>query len=143
MTFEEIPLYRAIYNVRKGGAILPADPVLPKDRDNVAQYIHEHLPEYMKYGGPYLRGDMLKGWRDYRKMSDGKAELTVLVGAHSGDRCFWSGRVSGACTPDATLERLTPGKRGGEYTLANCVLACGSHNSARGDKTVEEFLVTK
>jgi hypothetical protein len=31
-------------------------------------------------------------------------------------------------------------KRGGRYSIANCVLSCAMHNRAQGDRSIEEFL---
>jgi hypothetical protein len=78
--------------------------------------------------------------RTGNKNEFGATERLVLVARAHGRTCFYRDRDKGPCSPEVTVDRLRPGVRGGEYTVANCVVACSRHNSQRGDKVLEDYL---
>ena len=87
--------------------------------------------------------DILAAFVKYAKAPRNGAEipklhLTIQVARLRGSRCFYS--MLGNCSDDVELDRIKPGSDGGEYTLANCVIACGKHNRERQDKSVTDFL---
>jgi hypothetical protein len=142
MTFSEIDLYEAIYDVRaeleRSGRSTGSDGLLIDldRREELCRMIQFRLP----IGTPYSAAQMVDAWVAFRKRSDGKALLVVEIARSHGRQCFWKGRGLGNCSDDVSIDRLLPGSRGGLYTVANCVLACGTHNSMRRDRTIEEFL---
>lgn len=46
----------------------------------------------------------------------------------------------GGCCDQITIDRLVPGKSGGQYEKENTRFACRRHNSAKGSKSVYEFI---
>jgi 5-methylcytosine-specific restriction endonuclease McrA len=57
-----------------------------------------------------------------------------------GVRCFYANRGVGPCSDEVELDRIIPEARGGVYSLANCLIACSSHNGRRQDRTIEDYL---
>ena len=74
----------------------------------------------------------------YRKSSKRKL-LAELIEVH-GSRCIYAGRGLGECSDELEVDRIRPGSKGGEYTMANCVVSCRSHNGARSDKSFEDYI---
>jgi hypothetical protein len=70
-----------------------------------------------------------------------KKRLIILEHARKMTRaeCFYKGKVGTGCSDEVDLDRVKPGKRGGEYTMGNTVLACSKHNRQRGCKEVVEY----
>lgn len=135
MTFDDLPLYEAIYDTKRDHPKLPGDPVISSDRDDVMRAVCEYLPIPCRYSVD----DIMRAWVQYRK-SGGNSELTVRVAKMHGRRCFMRGRGKGECSSLVHLDRIVPGCRGGEYTVENCVLLCSTHNVSRGGRSIEEYL---
>jgi len=141
MLFDELPIYTAIYHLKRDGRNgLPADPQTDRERELVADSIHSYLHAANKYG-VFSMDQLLAAWRDYRKSAGGKAELAVRLAENFGGQCFYGPRRPTPCSPVVSVDRLVPGSRGGKYTVRNCVLACKFHNSERGDKPIEDYLL--
>ncbi len=84
--------------------------------------------------------EVIDMWIKYRKSRDQKMALIAEVAALHGSRCAYAHRGKGECSSDIHLDRIVPGSMGGEYTLENCQIACGRHNTMRGDSSIEAFL---
>jgi hypothetical protein len=138
MKFSEIELYEAIYDVRaelkEPGADSWALDI--EKRNQLCRMIQTRLT----IGAPFTTSEMMRAWFTFRKRTDQKANLIVEICRTHGRRCFWSNRGLGNCCDEITIDRLIPGSRGGAYNLANCVLACKTHNSLRKDQSIEQFL---
>lgn len=141
MRFIDFDLYTAIYEVRKDmiadGAETPGERRWENDEESrlelcrrVIQKLHANTDQ-----------TIISAWVDYRTRpkangtDKNKYDLTIEVSKVRGRECFYS--MLGSCSDDVHLDRLIAG---GEYSLANCVIACGYHNSKRGDKPIEQFL---
>ena len=48
-------------------------------------------------------------------------------------------QVLGCDDRGTTVDHVTPRSRGGDTSWENCVLMCQSHNSAKGDRSLEEL----
>lgn len=141
MTFDELPLYEAVYDVYRLVDNPRSERWLTADAEVLCRNIQDHLP----IGHPYKMSDMLDAWMRFGKSGtvEGgakKLELLVSVARLHGRKCFWASRGLGECTSEVTIDRLLPGSRGGLYSPENCILACSFHNSQRADRTIEEYL---
>lgn len=144
MKFEELSLYDAIMTVREEMEAAGESPGADKwitDEDlriAITQRVMRHLLKDADQA-------IINAWCTFRKGVNlapdlKKVELIVCVARIHGARCFYANRGRGPCSEDVHIDRLIPGSRGGQYTLQNCVLACGTHNTMRQDKPLEEFL---
>lgn len=144
MLFSEIPLYQAIHRVRKSIVSDGEKPGAEEwfiDDDKRKEFCRRVISEMIdvdaaiiKAAVQFRKGPSVDGYK--------KVELTLDVAALHGGVCFYANRGLGECSSDVHLDRIVPGSRGGKYSLANCVLACGAHNTARGDMTIEDFLAS-
>jgi hypothetical protein len=139
--FSELPLYQAISRVRK--SILddgdkPGAEEWFIDDDKRKEFCRRVITEMIDVDAAIIKAAM-----QFRKGTcvDGfkKIELMLLVAELHGGVCFYASRGLGPCSDDVQLDRIIPGSRGGKYSVSNCVLACGAHNSLRGDLSIEEF----
>lgn len=55
-------------------------------------------------------------------------------------RCYWCGKELAKNGRNCTLDHIFPRSRGGQNTIDNLVLACGSCNMSKGSKSTEEWL---
>lgn len=144
MRFEELPLYIAVYeercNMMANGENPGAEDWTTKEesRRNLTARVTARLFTNVDQA-------IVDAWIAARKCQTvagdkKKIDLLVEVALQHGPKCFYANRGKGACSDDVHLDRIIPGSRGGEYTLANCVLSCGLHNTSRGNKSIEEFL---
>lgn len=145
MRFDELPVYRAIYKVRQQMVVNNEQPGAERwfiDKGARAEFcrrVHSELEPDEDL--------IIKAAIQFRKgssISDGlkKLDLVCALSKTHGDRCFYENRGLGECSEDIHLDRLIPGSRGGAYCLENCVLACGYHNTSRGDMSIENFLLS-
>jgi hypothetical protein len=141
MTFEDLILFEAVHDVYQEVENPRSSDwlMVEEKRDELCRLIRSRLP--------YDQEHLLRAWDQYGKSQKAeignelkKLALTVIVARTHGRRCFFANRGKGACSNDVSIDRIVPGSRGGRYTVENCVLVCGSHNSQRGDKSVEEYL---
>jgi len=143
MTFDEIPIYVAMYRVENliqerisdGEAVPPFGSdswiVDPERRSEMLSMIQGFLRHDESLLGNYVR---------YRKSGDKKLRLIAQVAILRGTTCFFENRGLGDCSEEIELDRILPGSRGGEYTVENCQIACRKHNQERGDKSIEQYL---
>lgn len=145
MKFQEIPLFDAVMTVRGqmiSGNEDPGAAVWDTTEDGRKEVTQRVLTELIKDTDQTI----IDAWIKTRKsptLDSGmkKIELLVEVSRVHGVKCFYANRAKGECSEDVHVDRIIPGSRGGQYTLANCVLACGRHNTMRGDLSVEQFLI--
>ena len=71
------------------------------------------------------------GMRSARSPRFSKAALTV----RDAGRC----QVARCDERGTTVDHIVPRSRGGESSWQNCALMCPRHNSAKGDRTLEEL----
>ena len=68
-------------------------------------------------------------------------QLLIDVARRDGPRCFWHHhRPDLKCSDDLSVEHLIPRSKGGSDDHRNLVLSCTTHNSARRDMSVEDFI---
>lgn len=137
MTFDEIPLYVAVAAVREAQERPAAELVTDEQRHEICQLIRAQLP----FDRHFDSDKMIHAWTRMRKSPGNKVAITVAVGQLHGWKCFMHGRGRGECSNEVNLDRVVPGCRGGEYTIANCMIMCSFHNCQRGDRTLEEYLL--
>lgn len=70
--------------------------------------------------------------------SDGSVTDAFLVALYATERCAYCG--SQTPRDQRTAEHLTPLARGGVHQASNLTMACRSCNSAKGARTLEEFM---
>lgn len=144
MKWLELPLYRAIHQVR-------AEMLQDKEQPNSERWFVDMESRLEFAQRVMLKMDLntasiVEAHLRFRKGSgvgengEKKLELICQVSELHGDKCFYANRGLGPCSDDVHLDRIVPGSRGGGYSIANCVLACGFHNTSRGDSSIEEFL---
>ncbi len=144
MKFSEMPLYEAIFDVvaeMAGGKEHPgSDRWTHTESDEMYKRVVSRLADSGSVA--LTKSEAISAWISFRKKPEKKFPLIVKVARAHSRRCFWHGRGLGNCSDNVTLDRLICAVRGGGYSVENCVLSCGYHNSSRGDKTVEAFLST-
>lgn len=145
MLFTDFPLFEAIYEVRQEMVASGESP------GEEAWYVDSARRE------EFCRRVILQMTRDcdqaiinaaltFRKCAKAegtdlkKLDLLVEVARTHGRKCFYGNRGLGACSEDVHLDRLIPGSKGGVYSVENCVIACGYHNTSRNDIELGEFL---
>ncbi len=143
MTFDELPLFEAIYDLRRemetdGEA--PGSDSWTSDEGKRVELTRRLLAKLIAN----VDQRFIDAWIRFRKGSDvdgkKKTELTIEVARAHGTRCFYANRGLGECSTDIDLDRIVPGSRGGKYTVENCVISCGRHNRSRGDASIEDLL---
>lgn len=150
MTFDDIPLFQAVRKVYPEISGPRADQWL-RDVDKRNELYRKIMNAYLDLGHvsgfPWNIEAVLAAWAAYGKQPklEGSGERKIdlicsLFEQHHQKACFYAGRGQGACDTEVTVDRIKPGSEGGAYTVANCVLACQTHNSARGNRSLDEFL---
>src|SRR5262249_8800994 len=143
MTFSDLPFYQAIFRVF-GRVDNPGSEDWTRRRASEIYKLVLHeivdMEAWNQDGIPYSRDRVLDVWLDIRK--NPKNPLKCEVSLTHGAQCFYANRGLGPCSAEVDLDRIVPESRHGEYTLANCVIACSQHNRVRGDKSIEDFLAS-
>ena len=145
MKFNEIPLYRAIAAFYIEAERPRSDAWTTERFRDLYINIVKNLDDFT-HGVPWTAEQVRIAWSTYGKspmMQDAgisKCALTIATAEAYGPQCFYAGRVDSECNNEVEVDRIVPGTRGGMYIPGNCMLACGRHNSSRGDKTIEEFI---
>lgn len=145
MLFSDFPMYEAIYEVRNqmiAAGESPGTEAWYVDDEKrmefcrrvVTQMVLDSDQEILNAAVAFRKGSKAEG-TEIKKL-----DLLMMVAKVHGRTCFYAGRGFGACSADVHLDRLVPGSRGGKYTVENCVVSCGRHNSMRSDRSMEEFL---
>lgn len=142
MTFDEIPLYKAIHDFYRVSENHRSEKWLLEKKKELLLEITRGL----EFGHGFSESQAIDAWMTYGKSSKvpggtiSKLALTVEVARLHGEQCFWQNRGKGTCSDNVDLDRLTPGSRGGQYTVENCILSCSFHNRQRNDRSVERYL---
>lgn len=148
MKFDELPLYCAIHRVRErikytsecgqGDSVSSSFWERGEGAVELTKMIAEELVTTQNdlYVSAFVR---------YRKSqntdSDGQKKLDIIAQLCSDTpECFYKNRGLGPCSDEVDLDRILPGSKGGEYTVANCVLSCSTHNRQRGDRDFVDYL---
>lgn len=146
MTFDDLPLFDAIYQLRtemEAAGENPGSDSWTTEEDKRRELAKRILSKLMSDVDQRL----IDAWIRFRKSGNAngrkKSELIVEVSRMHGGQCFYRNRGLGQCSQDIDLERLIPETRGGQYTVENCVIACCRHNRMRGDNDLEAFLAGK
>lgn len=148
MRFDEFPLYNAVAQVyeeikRESGLRDHDTPSVRSEEWILNDARRRQLTRRIVSRMTEHDSDILSAFVRYAKASKNGADvpklhLTIQVARVRGARCFYS--MLGNCSNDVDLDRINAG---GEYSLANCVIACGHHNRARGNMPIEQFLSGK
>jgi hypothetical protein len=144
MKWNELPLYRAVAEVRREMMECNEQPnsdLILTNEENRTDFCQRVMLK-MDFNGSAIIDANIK-FRKGSGVNDAgqkKLEIICMLSIIHGDRCFYANRGLGECSDDVHLDRIIPGSRGGEYTVQNCLLSCGFHNTSRGDKSIEEFI---
>ncbi len=140
MTFDELPLYEAIYDVVEDARNSESSDSPGSDAwiDDMGEARCREIQCRLPIGAPFSQSQMMTTWVKFRKAKN--AALTVEVARAHGRVCFYRGRGKGECSGVINLDRIIPGSEGGKYTVENCMVACGRHNVERQDKSIEDYL---
>jgi hypothetical protein len=141
MTFDELPLYQAVYRVYGSVEKPGSDDWTSNNAKTAYKLVLLQIVEneaWTEHGIPYSMERVVEVWRSLRK--DVKVRLKCEASLKHGSPCFYANRGVGACSDEGDLDRIIPASRGGEYTVENRLSVCSTHNRARGDQTIEEYL---
>ncbi len=146
LTFEEFPFVLSLYRVymreqRPGADIHWVGANLMA---TYAKVVNQMIEDRLCVNGvPYSADWVANVWMSMRKSGPDGIRLKCEVAMSNGGVfcCFYAPRNVGPCSQDVSLDRLVPGSRGGEYTVANSVIACAKHNSSRSNQPIEEYLL--
>jgi hypothetical protein len=143
ITFEDLPLQEAIRKLFEDPEFVRTESLLIEERGRewVLQKIIANLP--LNWIGKYRFEHILLSVNQFRKLNQQHLKKRLIILEHARKmtvfECFYKGKVSTECSNEVDLDRVKPGKRGGEYTIENTVLSCSKHNRQRGCKEVVEY----
>ena len=143
ITFDDLPLLEAIRQLFDDPVHVRSEATLISDagREWTLQKVISLLPHEMV--GKYRFERILLLVNQFRKLNKEHRFKRLLILQHANNmttaQCFYSGKVSTLCSEEIDLDRIKPGKRGGEYSMKNTVLSCSKHNRSRGCTEVEKF----
>ncbi|MEE9311754.1 MAG: HNH endonuclease signature motif containing protein [Planctomycetota bacterium] len=143
ITFDDLPLQLAIRELFSDPSFVRSEALLITDagREWILQKIIANLSR--EFVGHYRFERILLSVNQFRKLDKGALSKRLIVLEHADKQkshnCFYEGKLNSACSTEIDLDRIKPGKRGGEYTAENTVLSCSYHNRSRGCKEVEAF----
>jgi 5-methylcytosine-specific restriction endonuclease McrA len=143
MNFEELRLAEAVYDVRREmeeNGESPGADEWTADEEKRIELTQRIAMRLIANADQELINLWLKFRKGGKEGGRKKVELIIELIKIHGRRCFYANRGKGPCSEDCDLDRIIPHSRGGQYTLANCVLACSKHNRMRGDRSIEDFL---
>lgn len=136
MTFLELRLACAIQHADMGGR----DPQSRSDRVRAAKRIFDaflslHDDSYF----PFTVDEVCHLMSSYRKNKATQTKVDIAL-KHGSFRCFWESRDKGPCSDEVEAGHLVPASRGGELSVANCVIECRAHNNQRSAMQIEEYI---
>ncbi|MEQ1904339.1 MAG: hypothetical protein ABL888_09160 [Pirellulaceae bacterium] len=143
LTFNDLPLQEAVKKLFDDPSFVRSESLLITDigREWVLQKVIANLPKELI--GHYRFEHILLSVNQFRKLNKEHIHKRLIVLAHARNmklpHCFYQGKVSSQCSEDVDLDRVKPGKRGGEYTIDNTVLSCSRHNRQRGCTEVVSY----
>src|SRR5688572_4720756 len=122
MTFDELPLYQAVYRVYSAVEKPGSDEWISNSAKTAYKFVLMQIVEdeaWTSEGIPYSMERVVEVWRDIRKQV--KSRLKCEVSLVHGTRCFYADRGVGPCSGEVDLDRIIPETRGGGYTVENCM----------------------
>ncbi len=143
ITFDDLPLLEAVRKLYDEPGFVRTEAMLIEDegREWVLQQVIAHLPTHCI--GRYRFERILLSVNQFRKLNQEHRRKRLIILEHAKNmiehQCFYSGKVQTDCTNEVDLDRVKPGKRGGEYSVENTVLSCSRHNRSRGCTEVVRF----
>ena len=148
MTFDNIPLYEAIFRAW-GREDARGRPYIEnpraehwgtkrESRDKLARAIRDEMD--VDDGGKFRMDDMITEWIAFHKTANGKAALTVETGLTHGWQCYYKNRGNGPCSNEIHLDHVIPRSKGGQDIVEHLQISCGTHNTERGNKAIEDYL---
>lgn len=143
LTFDDLPLQQAIRKLFEVPEFVRSESLLITDvgREWILQRVIGNLPKQLI--GHYRFEHILLSVNQFRKLNKEHLQKRLIVLDHARNMrnpaCFYGGKVSTPRSTEVDLDRVKPGKRGGEYTVENTVLSCSRHNRQRGCQEVVEY----
>ena len=143
ITFDDLALQEAVRKLFEDPEFVRTESLLieEKGREWVLQKIIANLPK--ECIGNYRFERILLSVNQFRKLNQEHLKKRLIILEHArkmtAPECFYKGKVRTECSNEVDLDRVKPGKRGGEYTVQNTVLSCSRHNRQRGCKEVIEY----
>ncbi len=140
LTFDDLPLQEAIKKLFEDAEFVRSESLLITDvgREWVLQKVISSLPKDLI--GHFRFEHILLSVNQFRKLNQDHIQKRLIILEHARNmrkpRCFYGGKVGTPCSEEIDLDRVKPGKRGGDYTVDNTVLSCSKHNRQRGCKEV-------
>jgi len=143
ITFDDLHLLEAIRQLFEDPTHIRSEIALISDvgREQTLQKVIALLPHELV--GRYRFERILLLVNQFRKLGKEHRSKRILILQHAKNmkdpHCFYKGKLSTPCSDEIDLDRVKPGKRGGEYSIENTVLSCSKHNRSRGCAEVEKF----
>lgn len=143
LTFDDLPLQEAVKKLFDDPDFIRSESLLITDvgREWILQKVIGALPQDLI--GHFRFEHILLSVNQFRKLGRDAVQKRMIILEHARNLrkpgCFYRGKVPTPCTNQIDLDRVKPGKRGGEYSVDNTVLSCSKHNRQRGCKEVVEY----
>ncbi len=143
LKFDDLPLQEAVKQLFDDPSFVRSESQLITDvgREWVLQKVIASLPKELI--GHYRFEHILLSVNQFRKLNKVHLHKRLIILAHARNmkspHCFYQGKVTSSCSQEVDLDRVKPGKRGGEYSIDNTVLSCSRHNRQRGCTEVESY----
>jgi len=143
VTFDDLPLQEAVRTLFGDAEFVRTESLLieQEKREWVLQKIIANLPHDCI--GKYSFERILLSVNQFRKLNQEHLKKRLIILEHARKmtsfECFYKGKVGSQCSNEVDLDRVKPGKRGGEYSVENTVLSCSKHNRQRGCREVVEY----
>ena len=143
ITFDDLPLQEAVRKLFEDPDFIRTESLLIEQagREWVLQKVIANLPRQCI--GTYSFERILLSVNQFRKLNQEHLKKRLIILEHARKmtvpECFYRGKVGTECSNEVDLDRVKPGKRGGEYTVDNTVLSCSRHNRQRGCKEIVEY----
>jgi hypothetical protein len=143
LTFDDLPLQQAIKTLFDDPEFVRSESLLITDvgREWVLQKVIACLPTALI--GHYRFEHILLSVNQFRKLNKEHIEKRLIIIEHARNmrdpKCFYEGKVGTPCSNEIDLDRVKPGKRGGQYSVDNTVLSCSKHNRQRGCTEVVKY----
>lgn len=139
MKREELDIYLAIQEVYTEVPNPRSDRWVTSELETLCRLVQERMPLDAQF-----REAVATAWAAYGKSASiddaGKRiELTCTVARTHGRECFWKQRGKGECSDDVTLGRVDHTR---PHSVANCLIECSRHNTARQTKSIDAYLET-
>jgi hypothetical protein len=143
LTFEDLPLQESIKKLFEDPEFVRSEALLITDagREWILQKVISELPQSLV--GHFRFEHILLSVNQFRKLNKANIKKRLIILEHARNlkkpKCFYKDKIGTPCSNEIDLDRVKPGKRGGEYSIENTVLSCSKHNRQRGCKEVVEY----